>query len=87
MQGKWPGAMLKHAFSDKLQRLRGLAEAHLLKEFTQLKLNLRQGFVSFGMGNLKTKVLTCTEAKKRKADMVLQSRRQQRLLQAKQLHV
>ena len=67
-----------------------LTEADLIKEFTQFKLNLRQGFVSTGMGDLQTKLLTVAEAKKRKADIyvlhyiVLQSRKQQRLLQAEQ---
>ena len=70
--------------SDNLHRLRELAEAYLIKEFTQLKLNLRQGFVSTGMGDLQSKTLTLKEAKKRKADIVLQSRKQQKLLQAEQ---
>ena len=69
---------------ENLQRLRDLAEADLIKEFTQFKLNLRQGFVSTTMGDLQGKLLTVAEAKKRKADIVLQSRKQQRLLQAKQ---
>ena len=69
---------------ENLQRLRDLAEADLMKEFTQFKLNLRQGFVSTGMGDVQTKLLTVAEAKKRKADIVLQSRKQQRLLQAEQ---
>ena len=59
--------------SDNLQRLRGLPETDSIKEFTKLKLDLRQGFVSTGM--------------KRKADIVLQSRKQQRLLQAEQPRV
>jgi len=42
--------------SDNLQHLTGLAEADLIKEFTQQKLNLRQGFVSTGMGDLQTKL-------------------------------
>ena len=62
--------------SDNLQRLRDLPEADLIKEFTQLKLNLRQGFVSTGMGDLQAKVLTVAEAKKRKAEIGLQSRKQ-----------
>ena len=70
--------------SDNLQRLRNLVEADLIKEFAGLKLNLRQGFVYTGMGDLQTKMLTLAEAKKRKADTVLQSRKQQRLLQAEQ---
>jgi len=61
--------------------LTGLAEADLIKEFTQQKLNLRQGFVSTGMGDLQTKLLTVAEAKKRKASIESQSREQQRLLQ------
>ena len=70
--------------SNNLQRLRGLSEAHLLKEFAGLKLNLRQGFVSTGMGDLQSKLLTLAEAKKRKADIELQSRKRQKLLQADQ---
>ena len=69
---------------ENLQRLRDLAEVDLIKEFTQFKLNLRQGFVSTGMGDLQTKLLTVAEAKKRKADIALRSRKQQRLLQAEQ---
>ncbi|DBA74419.1 TPA: hypothetical protein ACH3X1_011174 [Trebouxia sp. C0004] len=46
-----------------LHRLRDLAEADLIVEFTQFKLNLRQGFVSTGMGALQTKMLTVAEAK------------------------
>ena len=63
--------------------LRGLPEADLIKEFAGLKLNLRQGFVSTGMGDLQSKLLTVTEAKKRTA-AVLQSRKQQKLLQPEQ---
>ena len=55
-----------------------------IKEFTQQKLNLRQGFVSTGIGDLQSKLLTVAEAKKRKADIVLQNRKQQKLLQAEQ---
>lgn len=44
--------------SDNLQRLTGLAEEDLIKEFTQQKLKLRQGFVSTGMGDLHKKLLT-----------------------------
>ena len=51
-------------------------------QFTELKLDLRQGSVSTGMGDLQTKTLTLAEANKRRAEMVLQSRKQQRLLQA-----
>ena len=43
---------LQKFVSDNLQRLQGLAEANLIKEFTQQKLNLRQRFVSTGMGDL-----------------------------------
>ena len=35
----------------------------------RLSFNLRQGFVSTGMGDLKTKLLTVAEAKKRKLEM------------------
>jgi len=70
--------------SDNLQRLRELSERDLIKEFLDLKLNLRQGFVSTGMGDLETKMLTIDEAKKRKADASTQRRKQQKLLQAEQ---
>ncbi len=74
-----------HKFvTDNLQRLRGLSQPDLIKEFTDLKLNLRQGFVSTGMGDLQSKLLTVAEAKKRKADIVLHNRKQQKLLQADQ---
>ena len=56
--------------SDNLQRLRELSEADLIKEFAGLKLNLRQRFMSTGMGDLQGKLLTAAEAKKRKADIV-----------------
>ena len=65
---------------DNLQRLR---EADLIKEFAVLKLNLRQGFVSTGMGDLQSK-LTVAEANKRKTGTESQSRKQQKLLQAEQ---
>ena len=62
---------------DNLQRLRGLSEADLIKEFAGLKLNLRQGFVSTGMGDLQSKLLTVAEAKKRKkANVVTHTRKQ-----------
>ena len=70
--------------TDNLQRLRELSQQDLTKEFKELKLNLRQGFVSTGMGDLKTKLLTVAEAKKRKADADTQRRKQQRLMQADQ---
>ncbi|DBA69690.1 TPA: hypothetical protein ACH3X2_012625 [Trebouxia sp. C0005] len=70
--------------TDNLQRLRELTEAELLTEFNGLKLNLRQGFVSTGMGDLKGKMLTRDEAKKRKAEQICQARKQQKLLQAEQ---
>ncbi|DBA87753.1 TPA: hypothetical protein ACH3X1_004756 [Trebouxia sp. C0004] len=54
--------------SDNLLRLRELAEADLIKEFTRQKLNLRQGFMSTGMGDLQSVLLTVAEAKKRKAN-------------------
>ena len=55
-------------------RLRDLSERDLIKEVTQHKLNLRQGFVSTGMGDLHSKLVTIEEAKQRKADIELQSR-------------
>ena len=72
-----------HKFlTDNLQRLRESSQQDLIKEFKELKLNLRQGFVSTGMGDLKTKLLTVTEAKKRKSDADTQRKKQQRLMQA-----
>ena len=74
-----------HKFvSDNLQRLSGLSETDLIKEFSGLKLNLRQGFVSTGMGDLQSKLLTVAEAKKRKAGIETLARKQQRLLQPEQ---
>ena len=70
--------------SDNLQRLRVLSEADLIKKFAGLKLNLRQGFVSTGMGDLQSKLLTVTEAKKRKTDVDVQKRKQRKLLEAEQ---
>ena len=66
--------------TDNLQRLRELSEQDLCKEFKDLKLNLRQGFVSTGMGDLQNKLLTVAEAKKRKGDQDTHSRKQQKLL-------
>ncbi|DBA84382.1 TPA: hypothetical protein ACH3X2_006213 [Trebouxia sp. C0005] len=74
-----------HKFvTDNLQRLRELSHQDLIKEFKELKLNLRQGFVSTGMGDLNTKLLTVAEAKKRKADTDTQRKKQQKLMQAEQ---
>lgn len=70
--------------ADNLQRLRGLPEPELIAEFRDLKLNLRQGFVSTGMGDLYQKLLTVDEAKKRKAEQACQARKRQKLLQAEQ---
>ena len=48
-------------------------------------LDLRQAFVSTGMGDLQTHTLSVAEAKKRKkANVVTHTRKQQRLLQAEQ---
>ena len=56
MQGQvarcYAEACFQKFVSDNLQRLRELSEADLIKEFTGLNLNLRQGFVSIGMGDL-----------------------------------
>ncbi len=76
-------ADMKHQDCDA-KRLRGLPKQDLIKEFTDRKLDLRQAFVTTGMRNLQTKTLTLAEAKKRKANIVLQSRKQQRLVQAEQ---
>lgn len=86
MQGQVARCYAETCFQkfDNLQRLRGLSEADLLKEFAGLKLNLRQGVVSTGMGDLQGKLLTVAEAKKRKANIDLQSRMRQKLMQAEQ---
>ena len=63
--------------SNNLQHLRNLTEADFIKQFTQLKPNLRQGFVSTSMGDLQSELLTVAEARKRKAGMESQSRKQQ----------
>ncbi|DBB01796.1 TPA: hypothetical protein ACH3X1_000411 [Trebouxia sp. C0004] len=74
-----------HKFvTDNLQRLRELSQQDLIKEFKELKLNLRQGFVSTGMGYLKTKLLTVAEAKKRKAAPYTQRKKQRKLMHAEQ---
>lgn len=74
-----------HKFvTDNLERLRGLPESELLTEFKELKINLRQGFVSTGMGDLQHKMLTVDEARKRKAEQTCRARKQQKLLQAEQ---
>ena len=75
---------LQKFISDNLLRLRELAETDLIKEFTQHKLKLRHGFVSTGMGDLQSKLLTVAEAKKRKADVDVQKRKQRKLLEAEQ---
>ena len=51
---------------------------------TQHKLTLRQGFVSTGMGDLQSKLLTVAEAKKRKADADVYKRKQRNILEAEQ---
>ena len=66
--------------TDNLQRLRELSEPELLAEFKDLKLNLRQGFVSTGMGDLQSKLLTIDDVKQRKAEQVCQARKRQKLL-------
>ena len=75
---------LQKFISDNLLRLTELTEKDLIKEFTQHKLTLRQGFVSTGMGDLQSKLLTVDEAKKRKADAVVHKRKQRKLLEAEQ---
>ncbi len=67
--------------SNNLERLRGLPEPELIQEFAKYKLDLRQAFVSTGMGDLQNQTLTVDEAKKRKADIVTQAKRQKLLLQ------
>ena len=80
MQGQLARCYARTCFgkfvSDNLQRLRGLSEQDLIKEFDELKLNLRQGFVSTGMGDLQT--LTIGEASKRKKDQIT-ARKQDRI--------
>ena len=75
---------LQKFISDNLLRLTELTEKDLIKEFTQHKLTLRQGFVSTGMGDLQSKLLTVDEAKKRKADADVHKRKQRKLLEAEQ---
>ncbi|DBA98243.1 TPA: hypothetical protein ACH3X1_001167 [Trebouxia sp. C0004] len=82
---------LQKFVSDNLQRLRHIrspvpAPGYMIKEFAGLnsKLNLMQGFVSTGMGDLQSKLLTVAEAKKRKVDIESQGRKQQKLLQTEQ---
>ena len=75
---------LQKFISDNLLRLTELTEKDLIKEFTHHKLTLRQGFVSTGMGDLQSKLLTVDEAKKRKADANVHKRKQRKLLEAEQ---
>ena len=75
---------LQKFISDNLLRLTELTEKDLIKEFTQHKLTVRQGFVSTGMGDLQSKLLTVDEAKKRKADANVHKRKQRKLLEAEQ---
>ena len=75
---------LQNFISNNLLCLTELPETDLIKEFAQQKLNLRQGFVTTGMGDLQSKLLTVAEAKKRKADADVQKRKQRRLLEAEQ---
>lgn len=42
--------------TDNLQRLRGLPESELLRELKHLKINLQQGFVATGMGDLQKRL-------------------------------
>lgn len=52
-------------------------------EFKDLKVNLRQGFVATGVGDLQKGLLTVDAAKKRKAEQhIYQAEKQQKLLQA-----
>ncbi|DBA74982.1 TPA: hypothetical protein ACH3X1_010325 [Trebouxia sp. C0004] len=74
----------RHVSIPDLLNMHGQRGEDLIKEFTDRKVNLRQAFVTTGMGDLQTKLLTVAEAKKRKADIVSQSRKQQRLLQTEQ---
>lgn len=65
--------------TDNLQRLRELSEPDLLSESKDLKLNLRQGFVSTGIGDLQSKLLTIDDAKQRKAEQVCHARKRRKL--------
>ena len=88
MQGQVARCYAKTCFqkfvSDNLQRLKSLTEADVIKEFAGLKLNLRQGFIATGMGDLQSKLLTVAEARKRQASIELQSKKHQKLTQAEQ---
>ena len=88
MQGQVARCYAKTCFqkfvSDNLQRLKSLTEAYVIKEFAGLKLNLRQGFIATGMGDLQSKLLTVAEARKRQASIELQSKKHQKLTQAEQ---
>ena len=55
---------------DNLQRLKGLREPELLTESKELKINLRQGFVSTGTDDLQHTVLTADKAKKILCEMI-----------------
>lgn len=77
--------MLPEVCQRQLAALERTVRGSLIKEFAGLKLNMRQGFVSTGMGDLQSKLVTIAEAKKRQAGIESQSRKQQRLRQAQQL--
>ena len=70
--------------TDNLQRLRELPGPELIQEFEGLKVNMRQGFVLTGMGDLQTKLLAVDEAQKRKKEQINQAKKRQKLLQAEQ---
>ena len=73
--------------NENLRRLRGLSEQELIIEFAELKLNLKQGFVSSGMGDLQKQTLTAKEASKRKKDQIVARKTRQKLLQAEPLAI
>ncbi len=76
MQGQvarcYAGTCFQKFVTDSLQRLRGLPESELLRELKDVKINLQQGFVATGMGDLQKGLLTVDAAKKRKAEHVVQ---------------
>ncbi|DBB11838.1 TPA: PR domain zinc finger protein 1 [Trebouxia sp. C0006] len=68
----YAGTCFQKFVTDSLQRLRGLPESELPWELKDLKINLQQGFVATGMGDLQKGLLTVDAAKKRKAEHVVQ---------------
>lgn len=67
MQGQVARCYAESCFQKKisndLDRLRSLSEPELLAELKALKLNLRDGFINTGMGDLEQQILCVDEAK------------------------